>query len=794
VVADVARVQRSRFGELLLRYRRATGLTQEELAAKSGMSVRALSNLERGRAGGAQRRSAESLADALGLAGEQRTEFVGAAATARQRGTGGTATHAPRNAVCASLTVVADFIGRERELVRLRAWVRDAVDAPSGSVISIVGPPGIGKTTLAAAATRRLADEFPDGCLALDLRGMDDRPLPTGTALDRMLRSLGVDASQIPYPVDEQVNLFRSMLVGRRMLVLLDNATDEAQVRPLLAAGQGCVTLITCRRALSGLEGARWLWLAPLAAPHAVELLASIADTMRVRSEPDAARELAELCGNLPLALRIAGNRLARQPHWSVAGLTAQLRDERTRLTALTAGDLQVRSAFAVSYQELSAPAQRVFRRLALVPGADFGAELAAVAASTDHADAQQRIEELVNATLVQPAATPGRYQFHDLIRIFARERLESEEPALERDHAAGVVYSHLLSMATASGRLFDPETEARAGAREEAGAWLEREASNWIAAVSHASTTCRHRELVALARAMHWFSDANQQYPWVDIFGRGVAAARAVGDRHAEAALLNFLGWAQGAFLGDPELQRATHGQALTLAADIGDLREQAWALGYLGSVLTTLGSLVDALDHIQRATARFTELGYWPALNSTRNAEGRILRKLGRHDEALAAHRAVLADLDHRDSELEPSLLAYHRAVTLAFIGEVKLDLRDWDCAAVTFHEARDLVTARDLPAFAGECGFHEGTALRRAGRDADAIECLDVALTLLTGVTARWQRARALVELAGALHATGADEWASEVRGEALALCEELGTDEARALAADLSGVPG
>ncbi len=321
--------------------------------------------------------------------------------------------------------------------------------------------------------------------------------------------------------------------------------------------------------------------------------------------------------------MRIAGNRLARQPHWSIADLTAQLRDDRTRLTTLTAGDLQVRSALAVSYQQLSPSARFMFRRLALVPGADFGVELAAAAAHTDHADAHQQIEELVEATLVQPAATPRRHQFHDLIGIFARERLENEEAAPERDRAADGVYDYLLSTATASGRLFDPDTEGQVGARDQAAVWLEREASNWLAAVSQASAAGWHREVVALARAMHWFSDSNWQYPWADVFERGVTAARAVGDRHAEAALLNFLGWAQGVLLGDSRLQRATHERALATAIEIGERRKQAWALGYIAAVSTRLGSAVEALDYIQRSRALFTELGYWLALNSTRNVE---------------------------------------------------------------------------------------------------------------------------------------------------------------------------
>ena len=452
----------SGFGALLLRYRRARGLTQEDLADRSGMSTRAVSNLERGHAGAAQRRSAVALADALGLTAERRNEFLAVAAAARQR--------SPRSGVLAGMRalpaglsalprVLADFIGRERELDRIRSWVEEASEAPSGLAISIVGLPGIGKTTLAVAAARQLACAFPDGCLALDLQGMDDHPLDVGIALDRMLRSLGLDTSQIPYSVVERSSLLRSLLHGRRVSVLLDDAANEAQVRPLLAVGRGCLTLVTGRRTLAGLEGVRWLRLAPLTTPEAVDLVTSIAGRGRVRAEPEAARELVALCGHLPLALRIAGNRLAQMPQWSLGSVTAQLRDEHMRLTALTAGDLQIRSALAVSYQRLSAPARALLCRLALVATDEFGAQLAEIVAGTDRAEAHWHLEELVDTTLVQPAASPGRYRFHDLIRIFAAERWETEGSPAERDRVKAAVRDQLPAIAAATSRPSPPAT-----------------------------------------------------------------------------------------------------------------------------------------------------------------------------------------------------------------------------------------------------------------------------------------------------------------------------------------------
>jgi len=278
------------------------------LAEASGVSVRALRDLERGRAQAAQERSAKALADAMDLHGGEREMFLATAKAGRRR------TPRPPEPAgpCTLPPAVPDLLGRDQELAKLRAEI-----GSGARVVSIVGHPGVGKTALAVWAAHRLRADFPDGCFAVDLRGMDDQPVTPRVALEQLLRAFGVPAQQIPASDDEQSGLFRSLMAGRRVLILLDNAADEAQVRPLLAGGPGCLTLITCRRALAGLEAARWVWLDPLADPDAADLLATIAGAGRVRAEPDAAAELVLLCGNLPLAVRIAGNRLATRPHWS---------------------------------------------------------------------------------------------------------------------------------------------------------------------------------------------------------------------------------------------------------------------------------------------------------------------------------------------------------------------------------------------------------------------------------------------------------------------------------------------
>ncbi|WP_312869211.1 ATP-binding protein [Amycolatopsis pithecellobii] len=778
----------SAFGRLLLRHRRAAGLTQADLAAASGVSVRALRDLERGRAQAAQRRSAAALADAMGLTGQDHARFLAAAREGRRRAA---KLVVEEELSCRLPPAVRHLLGRDEELRQVREAA--AADSPSGVVLSIIGHPGIGKTTLAVAAAHALTDRFPDGAFAVDLRGMDDQPVSSRAALEQLLRALGVPARQVPPSAVEQQHLFRSLLTGRRVLVLLDNAADEAQVRPLLAASPGCLTLITCRRALAGLEIGRWIWLEPLEPAGATELLASIVGAERVAAEPAAAAELVSLCGKLPLAVRIAGNRLATRPQWSIAYLAGQLRDVSTRLSSLAAGDLQVRSAFELSYRKLSPAARLVFRRLAVIPGSDFAADLAAVAANRTEDDVQVYLDELVDANLVQAALAPGRYRFHDLLRIFAEECLAAEEEPAEREALTSATLSHLLRTASAAARVFFPDvrTPEPFGSRREAGSWLDTEASNWLAAHRIAARTGRHREVLELARSMQWYSGGRtQQRPWHEIFTLGLAAARSLGSRTDEAVLLDLVGWAWYFCLGDNESGLAAHQEALLVAEQIGDRAEQAWALGYVASVLVRLGRHGEALLHARRAVGLARELDFWLGQGMIRNTLGGILRAHGRLDEALAVHRAVLADVESRYDEANPEARRFFQASTLLSIGLDFNEARRWQRAAATFREARALFRQGGFLLEEAQAALNEGRARREVGQHAFAGVCLQLALTAFTGVQLRWPRACTLAELAMLGAATGDPEQAGAYRDQALALCRDLGTDEARALAARLS----
>lgn len=505
------------FAELLAGYRRATGMTQEELAAASGISARTISDMERGRVRGPHHRTAHALGTALMLDERRLSEFLRAARTGRTRAYGRDHPSGPElprvdrpvgRGVCELPPEVADVTGRESELARVIDFVdaRQRIDRRAAAVIVILGIPGVGKTTFAVHVGHRLCARYPDGCLFVDLRGLDDDPLTPGQVLGRLLFALGVAESEIPASTEERSSLFRALLRMRRVLLVADNAADEAQVRPLFPSDPGSLLLVTTRRALVGLESVSRMFLETLHPAAGLHLLASIIDPRRVASEPAAARRLVELCGRLPLAVRVVGNRLASRPNWTIESLVRQLDDPRHRLAALTAGDLRVPAAFDLSYRRCDEATRHVFRRLGRLAGRDATVDLVATLAAVDADTALRCLENLVHTGLLR-ATTEGRYALHELIGTFADDRLAAEESAEQLHHAERGLTDRVLG------------TGVRAG---------------------------RHPDVLALGNAMRWYRGLRPSAElWREVFTYGVAAARALGRRADGAAQLNLLGWA---------------------------------------------------------------------------------------------------------------------------------------------------------------------------------------------------------------------------------------------------------
>lgn len=687
------------FGERLRRFRRAAGLTIEELAAAAGVSERTIGNLERGASRRPQRGTVGLIADALGLTATERDDLLA----------GRAAPAAAPAALLAMPRAVPDFTGRDGELARLAALLPTA-PATTAAVAVISGPPGVGKSSLAVHAATRLAGRAPDGQLFVDLRGLDARPLDPALALERLIAALDPDHPPVPADLAGRTALFRSAVATRRVVVVLDNAADEAQVRPLLPAAGAGLVLVTSRRLLTGLEGVSRVRLDPLPDADADRLLARlISERPDAETDAETVAELARLCGNLPLALRIVGNRLAGRPDWSPARLRDRLDDAGRRLSTLVAGDLRVSAAFELSYAQLSAPARRLLRRLALLPGPDTGPDLAATLVDEPAGTTEETLDELVELGLVQSGFT-GRYRLHDLMRLYAADRLEHEEDPAERAAVRRRAVDRLLDTAVAAGRWFEPEFGAAgrgwagaAGLDSERAAerWLRAEADNWLAALEDAAAAGRHRRVLAVAEAMHWFSDRWIHWGhWPRVFTLSSRAGLRLGDDGASATHLNYLSWASANCLGDAAAAAACarHAHRRAVAAD--DVREQGWARAYLAAVLLPSGDPAAALVSARQAAALFRRAGHREGLPYALAIAARSLEHAGHLDAALDAHRERLAVLTDPATAPVPQVAAISRVSALFDIGRVHMRREEWPTAVEALEAALGSEGAGAIP----------------------------------------------------------------------------------------------
>ncbi len=334
------------------------------------------------------------------------------------------------------LPAPATFTGRSAELARLQRLAADQDPARPATLVAITGVAGVGKTSLASYWLHRERERYPDGQLYAGLGGFGpDGPVSPRDVLAGFLRAWGMAPGRVPAGLEEQAALYRSLTSGRRVIVMLDDAASAAQVRALLPGTGPGLVVVTTRRRLIGLaiDGARFVALAPLDGPAAVELLDRIAGAGRTRSEPGAARSVVRLCGRLPLAVCVSGARLAAHPRWPVERMAQELANERRRLAALSLdGDVSMRAVFDLSYQALPAGAARLYRFLALIPGPGFGADLAAAATATSPDAIGGLLDTLVDASLLEQTGD-RRYGFHDLVRLHARGRAEAASPAERR-------------------------------------------------------------------------------------------------------------------------------------------------------------------------------------------------------------------------------------------------------------------------------------------------------------------------------------------------------------------------
>jgi DNA-binding SARP family transcriptional activator len=660
--------------------------------------------------------------------------------------------HAGRMLVPAQLPAdIPDFTGRAGEVAevcRLLSGEEQPGNPGAVPVVCVVGSGGLGKTTLAVHAAHRLAAEFPDGQLYASLLGAT-QPARPADVLARFLRDLGTGPGQIPAGEEERAAQYRSRLAGRRVLVVLDDARDAAQVRPLLPGSASCAVLITSRGRLPELVGTRVIDLDVLPGDDARTLFARVAGEERTSAEPAATQEVLAACAGLPLAIRIAGARLAARGGWNVHYLAGRLADERRRLDELRAGNLAVRASFEVSFASLAGSAgpgevdpARAFRLLGIWTGPSVPLPAAAALLGADEAATAAALEVLVDAHLLDEPA-PGQFRFHDLLRVYAADRARAQESESDRHDAIIRVLIWYLHTAEAAAAVISPQ-HARVplgalpegvvplefGSLEDALAWCEAQRPGLVAAVRLAGA-CGLDELAwkLAASQMSFFYRRSHWADWVTTHETGLAAARRLADRPAEAWMLNNLGMAYGVQRREEAVD--CFGQALALYREVGDRQGEGRAANNVAKACLDLGRFPQALEAAQQALAIQRQAGSRYLEGIALNILGCASRELGRYEPAASYLQQALAIF----RELGDPLV---EADSLSDLGEVYLD----------------------------------------TGRLEEALACLQDSAGMWRAIGNRHGEAATLARLGTALRLAGEPEQAGEALARALALFEELG----------------
>jgi DNA-binding SARP family transcriptional activator/Tfp pilus assembly protein PilF len=738
---------------------------------------------------------------------------------------------------------VTHFTGRAAELAELTALLDQAGSQATGTVVisAIGGTAGVGKTALAVHWAHKVADRFGDGQLYVNLRGYDPgQPVPAADTLAAFLRSLGVPGQDIPPEADERAARYRSLLAGKQVLIVLDNAGSADQVRPLLPGTPACTVVVTSRDALAGLvamDGAVRLDLDLLPLAEAVALLQTLIGP-RADAEPDAAAELAAQCCRLPLALRVAAELAAGRPAASLAGLTGELTDLRTRLDLLGADNdprTQVRAVFSWSYQQLGTDAAQMFRLLGLHPGPDVEPYAAAALTGTALPQARRALDALDRAHLISPTA-PRRYGMHDLLRAYAREVSATVDSAQERHAALTRLFDHYLhSAAAATDTQFPAERHQRpriprpdtpvppladpVAARQ----WLDDERTALVAVAAHTATHGWPGHATRLAATISSYLLYGGHIPEaVAVFNNSLGAARHTGDRAAEARALNQIGnvdWQQGRYQQAGDHYR----QALALYRTAGDRTDEARVLTNLGLAETDLGRYAQAARYQQEAIAinrdignRFGEARALSNLGVARQLQGHhqeaadhfqqsldLSREIGdRKGEAWALASLGAVDLrlgryQHAAGYLQQAIAMLHEmgdtrgeSDSLLRLGEVHLELGRYQHAAGNFEQA--LAMSREIGARIVEADALNGlgNVLFRTGETGKACAHHAAALRLASEASVPLEQARAHSGLARACQADGNSLQARHHWQQALTHYAAIGAPEAREIRARLA----
>lgn len=746
----------SEFGRVLRDFRQQAGLTQEKLAERSGISVEAVKTLEAGRRRHPRPLTVQRLGDGLGLSADERAEL--AAAGRRTLKTSEVPGQLPDD--------LQDFTGRAEQVAAVENLFTSR-EVPPGVVVlsAIAGMGGIGKTALGVHVAHRVADQYPDGQLYLNLRGFGPgEPMSPREALGRLMEALGVRLGDNSDGVDQIAARYRSALAGRRVFVFLDNAASEEQVLPLLPGSSTCAVLITSRRSLTGLPGAAHLALDTLADQEALVLLDQIVGGGRIASAPDAAAAIVRLCGGLPLALRIAGARLAAQPSMSVADLARQFETSRRRLDELALGDLDVRTSIEASLATATErTAVEAFRLLGLYDGEVLDVRVAARLLELPVAEAERCLEQLVDLHLLDSPA-PRRYRMHDLVRSYVRETTAEVADDAARAAARLRVLRFYLAMCWRLrtlrylGKLtsdwYDESWTADADqlTADEILEWLDDEAKEIIAAVGRAASgPAAERATVArIAVGLNPHLVRRRRYSDGAALGRAALAAEEdIGDpfaavmvpfelsqhygqlgrrdlavdalkaslaapRSAAYAVIRLNGLifvAEHLYgLGRYDEAAATADRAKTMALELGNEAGEAEARRILGMVAGRYGKPEEQDDGFERGLAVMRRIGDAGEKHWMLYTIGMSYRESGRLEKALATFEECLVLAQSGDDQF--ALAEAHEE-----LGRTELDRGD--PSAAEQHLRAALVTVRGTWLPEARVRRYLGVALSEMGR---------------------------------------------------------------------------
>jgi tetratricopeptide (TPR) repeat protein/transcriptional regulator with XRE-family HTH domain len=774
------------FAILLRRLRIEAGLTQEDLAAVARVSVRSVSDWERGINKTAHKETVRLLADALRLSGAARTEFEAvargrspaegpAAAMTGVSGASGPTRTLPRD--------ISSFTGREAELSDLMA------DATVGGVVGIYaigGMAGVGKTAFAVHAAHRLAHEFPDGQFFLPLHGHTpgQQPVAPADALTSLLLTAGAQATQIPADLEARAAVWRDRLAGKRALLVLDDAADSDQVRLLLPGSPESLVLITSRRRLAALEDATTISLDTLPHEQAAALLARLAARPGLSPDDGAVGEISRLCGYLPLAIGMLARQLHHHPTWAPAELVGELSLARDRLALMTSENLSVAAAFTMSYARLTAEQQRIFRLLGVHPGTDADAYAAAALADLSMGAIRRHLEDLYSHYLLAEPSR-GRYRMHDLIREHARSLASAVDPPGDQDAAMGRLLGYFTQAASAAGRLLVDRPNRSAGvfaagppgyarefpAHEQAAAWLESERANMVACVALAAAGPHPEDAVRLVKAIseqlmaagHW-EQAHHAHE------HAVAAAKLSPDRADLAWSLSRLGESHK-MLDEYDAGASSAGEAVSLYRELDEPQGLADALVIFGDLeqmrrndadagIVTLTEAIDIYREIRDPWGEAQALTYLGAIQVGHSEYAIALQTL---DRALALGRQIG---DRRD---QARALNYMSAVHYL----------SGDYAAATRAVAEAIPLFRSLGSKFGEAHalLNLGATLTASGNYQDAIGAITDALAIYHQLGDRHGQGTSYVYLSEAYIATGRYAEAANALDQASPICFDV-----------------